>query len=131
MLNFTPNLLLFCVFQLFSTKNAENDYFDQRNQMLVEIYNREDHIKRNKNNQETRLFRTPESHIHHLWLEVYMLKQFYCFHLWTKFKKRICNKMWQNFVFLFALCILQLGRGHFVVYRFAFKNTLSPCERSE
>ena len=28
--NFSPNLLLFALFQLFSTKNAENDYFDPR-----------------------------------------------------------------------------------------------------
>ena len=28
--NFTPNLLLFCIFQLFSIKNTENDYFSKR-----------------------------------------------------------------------------------------------------
>ena len=30
MLNFAASVLLFCVFQLFSTKNAENEDFDQR-----------------------------------------------------------------------------------------------------
>ena len=29
LLNFAPNLLLFYVFHLFSTNNAENDYFDK------------------------------------------------------------------------------------------------------
>ena len=44
LLNCTPNFLLFPFFQLFSTKNAENYYFDQclglrSTQTLVEIYN--------------------------------------------------------------------------------------------
>ena len=30
LINFTPNLLLFAFFHFFRTKNAENDYFDQR-----------------------------------------------------------------------------------------------------